>query len=158
MSKSIPNKARSNEVLAQLAELKALSVVELKAKWQGLFDAAAPNNSRSFLEARIAYRIQELAYGGLTRETRRALDELADEYEGKTVRKAMIEDSRNPLPGTKLLREWDGVEYTVTVMADGYDLDGTKFKSLSGVAKAITGTNWNGFRFFGFRDKARNAA
>ncbi len=135
-------------VLAQLAALQRLSVNELKAKWEGLFSTAAPNNSRAFLEVRIAGRIQELTYGGFTRDTRRALDLLADEVEGRVTRKGMADDARNPLPGTKLVREWNGTEHTVTVLQDGYDLGGKKFKSLSAVAKAITGTSWSGFRFF----------
>jgi len=143
------NARTDGAVLAQLAVLQRLSVNELKAKWQDLFGSPAPNNSRAFLEVRIAGRIQEMTYGGLTRDTRRALDILADEVEGKVTRKGMAIDARNPLPGTKLVREWDGVEHTVTVLPDGYELAGRKFKSLSAAAKAITGTSWNGFRFFG---------
>ena len=151
--------ARSDgTVLAQLAALQRLSVNELKVKWEDLFASPAPNNSRGFLEVRIAGRIQELTYGGLTRDTRRTLDSLADEVEGKITRKGMADDARNPLPGTKLVREWNGTEHTVTVIADGYDLAGRKFKSLSAVAKAITGPSWNGFRFFGLRDKQRSGA
>ena len=135
-------------VLAQLTALQRLSVNELKAKWEALFGTAAPNNARAFLELRIGYRIQELTYGGLSRDTRRMLDLLADEVEGKVTRKGMAYDARNPLPGTKLVREWNGTEHTVTVRHDGYELNGRKYKSLSAVAKAITGTNWNGFRFF----------
>ena len=143
-------------VLTQLAALKRLSVNELKAKWETLFGTAAPNNARAFLELRIGYRIQELTYGGLTPQTRRTLDLLANEIEGKVTRKPMVEDARNPLPGTRLVREWDGVEHTVTVLADGYEWQSRKHRSLSAVAKAITGTNWNGFRFFGMRAKKGN--
>jgi len=142
-------------VLAQLAALKSLSVNELKVKWKDLFSTPAPNNSRAFLEVRIAGRIQELAYGGLSRDARRALDLLADEVEGKVARKSMAADPRNPMPGTKLVREWDGAEHTVTVLHDGYELAGKKFKSLSAAAKAITGTSWNGFRFFGLGSGGR---
>ena len=145
-------------VLARLAALHAMSVKELKDKWASLFATSAPNNSRAFLEVRIASRIQELTYGGLSRDTRRTLDTLADEVEGKSVRKAMAVDARNPMPGTKLLREWNGTEHTVTILSDGYDWQARKYKSLSAVAKAITGTNWNGFRFFGLRDKSRSVA
>ena len=140
--------ATDGAVLAQLAALQRLSVNELKAKWETLLGTAAPNNARAFLELRIGYRIQELTYGGLSRETRRALDLLADEVEGKISRKGMSVDARNPQPGTRLLREWDGVEHSVTVLADGYDWQGRKYRSLSAIAKAITGTSWNGFRFF----------
>jgi hypothetical protein len=150
------DKATDGAVLAQLAALQRMSVNELKAKWEELFATGAPNNSRAFLEVRIANRIQELTYGGLSRETRRALDVLADEIEGKIDRKRMADDSRNPSPGTKLIREWNGTEHTVTVLGDSYAWDGRKYRSLSAVAKAITGTNWNGFRFFGLRDKQRS--
>ena len=148
--------AADTSVVIQLAALKRMTVVELKTKWESLFGAPAPNNSRSYLELRLGYRIQELTLGGLSRETRRTLDLLADEIEGRIGRKAIIADSRNPVVGTRLVREWDGVEQTVTVMRDGYDWQGRKFKSLSAVAKAITGTQWNGYRFFGLREARRN--
>ena len=147
--------ATDGAVLAQLAALQRLSVNELKAKWEALFGTAAPNNARAFLELRIGYRIQELSYGGLFRETRRALDLLAAEVEGKGARKGMSVDARNPQPGTRLLREWDGVVHAVTVLADGYDWQGRKYRSLSAIAKAITGTSWNGFRFFALGGNGR---
>ena len=147
--------ATDGAVLTQLAAMQRLSVVGLKAKWEDLFGTPAPNNARAFLELRIGYRIQELTYGGLTRETRRVLDLLADEVEGKISRKSMVADPRNPVVGTRLVREWDGAEHTVTVMKDGYEWEGRKYRSLSAVAKAMTGTNWNGFRFFGLRERMR---
>jgi len=136
-------------VLGRLAALKSMSVPELKAEWQNLFQAPAPNNSRGFLELRIGYRIQELTYGGVSRATKRALNLLADEVEGKAVRKSQIADPRTPVVGTKLIREWDGIEHTVAVLKDGFGWKGRKFKSLSAVAREITGTRWNGYRFFG---------
>ncbi|MDA7429874.1 DUF2924 domain-containing protein [Primorskyibacter aestuariivivens] len=145
-------------VLARLATLKAMSVRDLKAEWEKLFGSAAPNNSRTFLEIRIAYRTQELTYGGPDRETRRMLDLLADEVEGVAHRKNQIADPRNPVVGTRLIREWDGVEHTVTILKDGFDWQGRKFKSLSAVARAITGTRWNGYRFFGLRERKREEA
>lgn len=145
-------------VLARLATLKVMSVKDLKAEWENLFSTAAPNNSRKFLEFRIAYRIQELTYGGPDSETRRMLDLLADEVEGHARRKHRIADPRNPVTGTKLIREWDGVEHTVTVLKDGFDWQGRKFKSLSAVARTITGTRWNGYRFFGLRERKREQA
>ena len=145
-------------ILARLAALKAMSVNELKAEWQALFDAPAPNNSRNFLEGRLAYRIQELTYGGPDKQTRRLLDLLADEVDGTLTRKAQIADPRNPVVGTKLIREWDGVAHTVTVLREGFDWDGRRFKSLSAVARAITGTRWNGYRFFGLRERKRGEA
>ncbi len=145
-------------VLARLAALKAMSVRDLKAEWEKLIGTSAPNNSRAFLELRIAYRIQELTYGGPDRETRRMLDLLADEVEGHARRKHQIADPRNPVAGTKLLREWDGAEHTVTVLKDGFEWQGRKYKSLSAVARAITGTRWNGYRFFGLRERKQEEA
>ena len=149
--------ASDASTVAQLAALKQMSVGELKAKWESLFGLPAPNNSRSYLELRLGYRIQELTLGGLSRETRRMLDLLADEIDGKLGRKAIIEDGRNPVAGTRLLREWNGVEHTVTVLRDGFDWQGRRFKSLSAVARAITGTQWNGWTFFGLKNRRRRA-
>ena len=145
-------------ILARLAALKAMSVNDLKTEWQALFDAPAPNNSRTFLESRLAYRIQELTYGGPDKQTRRLLDLLADEVEGTLTRKAQIADPRNPVAGTKLIREWDGIAHTVTVLKEGFEWGGQRYKSLSAVARAITGTRWNGYRFFGLRERKRGEA
>ena len=143
-------------VVAQLAALRKMSVVELKQRWKTLFGTPAPNNSRSYLEVRLGNRIQELMLGGLSRDTRRVLDLLVKELEGKNTRKAIMTDPRKPVPGTRLLREWDGAEHSVTVLRDGFDWQGRKFKSLSAVARAITGTQWNGYRFFGLREAGRD--
>ena len=146
------------QVLARLAALKTMTVRELKAEWEKLFGREAPNNSHSYLQQRLAYRIQELAYGGLTKPVTRMLDALADEVEGKKVRKSVISDPRNPVVGTRLVREWDGVEHVITVLKDGFDWQGRRYKSLSAIARDITGTRWNGYRFFGLREARRNAA
>jgi len=150
------DKARDATVLARLATLKTISVNELKTEWRSLFGADAPNNSRPFLELRLGHRIQELAYGGPSRETVRLLDALADELHGKPGRKTMIRESRMPVAGTRLVREWNGVEHTATVLRDGFEFEGRKYKSLSAIARAITGTRWNGWRFFGIREIKRS--
>ena len=139
------------QVLARLAAMKTMSVKELKAEWSKLMGSEAPNNSSQFMIQRLSYRIQELAFGGMSKPLVRTLDALADEYEGKKVRKSVIADPRNPIIGTRLVREWNGTEHTVTVLKDGFDWQGQRFKSLSAIAKTITGTSWNGYRFFGLR-------
>lgn len=151
------DQARDATVLARLAALKTMSVIDLKAEWQSLFRAEAPNNSRPFLELRLAYRIQELSYGGPSRETIRLLDALAGELDGKPRRKAIIADPRKPIAGTRFVREWNGFEHTITVLRDGYEWRGRTYKSLSAIARAITGTRWNGWRFFGIRANERGA-
>lgn len=148
----------NRQVLARLAALKDMTVRELKAEWAKLFSSEAPNNSRPFLEQRLAYRIQELTWGGPSKPVRQLLDALADEVEGKKVRRSVISDPRNPVIGTRLVREWDGAEHVITVLKDGFDWQGRRYKSLSAVARNITGTRWNGYRFFGLRDNKRNAA
>ena len=141
------------QVLARLAGLKGMTISELKGEWQALIGSPPPNNSRQFLEQRLAYRIQELTFGGLSKPVRQLLDALADEVEGKKVRKSVISDPRNPVIGTRLMREWNGTEHVITVLKDGFDWQGRRYKSLSAIARAITGTQWNGYRFFGLRER-----
>jgi hypothetical protein len=148
----------SAQVLARLAALKRKTVRELKTEYESLTLTPAPNNSRGWLEQRLAYRIQELAFGGLSKPLVRMLDAMADEVEGKKVRKSVIADPRNPVIGTRLVREWDGTEHVVTVLTDGFDWQGRRYKSLSAIARDITGTRWNGYRFFGLRENKRAAA
>ncbi|MBU6395860.1 MAG: DUF2924 domain-containing protein [Sphingomonadales bacterium] len=138
--------------------MKDMTVRELKAEWAKLFSSEAPNNSRPFLEQRLAYRIQELTWGGPSKPVRQLLDALADEVEGKKVRRSVITDPRNPVIGTRLVREWDGAEHVITVLKDGFDWQGRRYKSLSSIARDITGTRWNGYRFFGLRENKRVAA
>ena len=145
-------------VLARLARLKAMTVNELKSEWQTLMGSTPPNNSRTFLEQRLAYRIQELTYVGLPKPVSRLLDALADEVEGKKVRSTVISDPRNPVIGTRLVREWNDVEHVITVLQGGFDWQGRRYKSLSAIARDITGTQWNGYRFFGLRENKRAAA
>ena len=148
--------AADTTVLARLAALKTMSVNDLKSEWRSLFGSDAPNNSRPFLELRLAYRIQELTSGGFKQQTVRLLDALADEVEGKPVRRSAVADPRKPMAGTRLVREWNGIEHTVTVLRDGFEFEGRKYKSLSAIARAITGTRWNGWRFFGLRAAGDN--
>ena len=137
-------------VLAQLAALKATPTPALRTQWRSLFGAEPPPYNRRFLESRLAYRIQELAFGGLKPETVRRLDALADAIEAGTLRKGRATRSR-PIAGTKLIREWKGVEHMVTVRVDGFEYAGAPYKSLSAIARAITGTRWNGLVFFGLK-------
>lgn len=143
---------------ARLAALKTTSTPELKAQWRELFGAEPPPFNRRYLESRLAYRIQELAYGGLKPETIRRLERLGEELDGGDKKKrGMRLDHDRPITGTRLLREWQGVEYIVTVTADGFEWQGRPYKSLSAIARAITGTRWNGWVFFGLKNHRRSA-
>src|ERR1043165_5486363 len=143
----------TDTVLAQLAALKTAPIAALKAKWRDLFDREPPPYNRRFLEHRLAYRIQELPYGGLKPETLRRLRELAEELDGgdpKRRRKRLMD---RPIAGTRLIREFQGVEHCVTVRDEDYEYQGRPYKSLSAIARAITGTPWNGLLFFGIKNR-----
>ena len=138
---------------ARLAALKSAPTPELKSLWRDLFDSEPPPFNRRYLESRLAYRIQELAYGGLKPETVRRLERLGEELDGGDKRKRGLRVNRDrPITGTRLLREWQGVEHVVTVTADGFEWQGRPYKSLSAIARAITGTRWNGWTFFGLKN------
>ena len=138
---------------ARLAALKTAPAPDLKKQWRELFDSEPPPFNRRYLESRLAYRIQELAYGGLKPETVRRLERLGEELDGGDKKKrGMRLDRDRPITGTRLLREWQGIEYVVTVTADGFEWQGRPYKSLSAIARAITGTRWNGWVFFGLKN------
>jgi hypothetical protein len=145
------------DVLGRLAALKTEPTPGLKQQWRDLFGAEPPPYNRRFLESRLAYRIQELAYGGLKPETLARLEALGEQLDGGkvTVRKTRQDD--RPIAGTQLIREYQGVEHVVTVTRDGYDYQGRPYQSLSAIARSITGTRWNGRVFFGMRP-SRSAA
>jgi hypothetical protein len=138
-------------VLAQLIALKSASIRDLKQKWRDLFEGEPPRYNRVFLESRLAYRIQELAYGGLKPETVERLEALSDELAGKQP-KRRLNHTHRPVCGTRLIREWKGVEHSVTVREEDFDYQGRPFKSLSAIARSITGTRWNGYIFFGLKN------
>jgi hypothetical protein len=143
----------THRVLAQIAALAKASLPDLKAQYQDLFGTEAPGINRAFLERRLAYKLQELAFGGLSSSAVVKLDALARTADkGSTPRTRMRAQDR-PLAGTRLLRVWNGVEHSVTVLQTGFEYQGRPFTSLSAIAKHITGTPWNGPAFFGLREK-----
>jgi hypothetical protein len=147
----------TDSILARLAALKATPTPELKKQWRELFDSEPPPFNRRYLESRLAYRIQELAYGGLKPETVRRLQELAEDLDEKDRGTARGRKGIAPIAGTRLLREWQGVEHVVTVTATGFEWQGRPYQSLSAIARAITGTRWNGWVFFGLKNHRRRA-
>jgi len=138
-------------VLARLAALKTTPMPDLKKQWRDLFETEPPPYNRTFLETRLAYRIQELAYGGLKPQTRVRLAALAEQLGEEKTSRLKRGNGDRPVAGTQLIREWQGVEHVVTVVADGFEYEGRRYRSLSSVARAITGTQWNGPLFFGLR-------
>ena len=141
----------TTSILNEVASLPGLSTSDLKAKWRVLFDGDPPPYNKSFLVRRLAYRLQELAHGGLSETTRERLKKLANEEGDPPRQQVKTFQGDRPITGTRLMREWKGMEHCVTVLEDGFDYEGRKFRSLSAVARAITGTRWNGKLFFGLK-------
>ncbi len=140
-------------VLRRLAALKSMPIAELKRQWRELSGKEPPPFSRIYIQSRLAYRIQELAYGGLKPETVAKLEAIGEQLDGGNAIIRRIRHQDKPITGTRLIREWKGVEHTVTVLANGYEWEGRPYQSLSAVARAITGTRWNGFTFFGLKNQ-----
>ena len=146
----------TDTIPARLAALKTMPMPDLKAQWRDLFDTDPPPFNRRYLENRIAYRIQELAYGGLKPETIRRLEILGEQYDSDNVTTRRTRHDARPVVGTRLVREYQRIEHTVTVLADGYEWEGRPYRSLSAIARAITGTRWNGLVFFGLKNQRRH--
>ena len=145
----------SDSTLRQIAQLNKLSFLELQARWRSLLGAEPPAYHRRFLVKRLAYRIQELAYGGLSETTRAQMADILQDA-GLDEQASIPGRGRMPkrpqdllLAGTRLVREWNGRRYEVTVTATGFEFEGRPYRSLTAVAKAITGTHWSGRAFFG---------
>lgn len=141
----------AKSMVAQISELEHLPLEKLREKWEALFNARPPvtANSRQLI-VRLAYRIQELVYGGLSAEARDRLEQLAEARMGASPKNTSRKTNR-PIPGTRFLREWNGERYEVTVLERGFEYQGRAYQSLTAIATAITGTKWNGPSFFGLR-------
>jgi hypothetical protein len=148
---------KPDPIPARLAALKTTPMPDLKRQRRELFETEPPAFNRRYLESRLAYRIQELAYGGLKPETVKRLEALGEQLDGGNITTRRIRADLTPIVGTRLLREWRGVEQIVTVTADGFEWQGRPYRSLSNIARAITGTRWNGLVFFGLKNHRRRA-
>jgi hypothetical protein len=154
-------------VLRQIAELHRLPMPELTERWRVLMGGDAPPYNKAFLVKRLTCRIQELAYGGLSMDAVNAMEHALDAArydaaggERDATRAATPLARRRPnLPmiGTRLVRDWNGQRYDVLVTHEGFEFEGRPYKSLTAIAKAITGTHWNGPHFFGLRRKTGDA-
>jgi hypothetical protein len=142
-----------DNVLGRIAALKTMPAPELRRQWQQLFDSPPPRYNRRFLESRLAYRLQELAYGGLKPATVARLEALGEQLDGGDIAVRRRRAEERPIAGTKLVREYQGDLHHVTVLQDGYEWQGRPYRSLSAIARAITGTRWNGLVFFGLKNR-----
>ena len=140
--------------LKQVAELANLDFRGLQARWRTLFGAKPPKASATYLRRRLAYRLQELAFGGLSEDARHRLTEIAAALEHPEAGKRRKD---LPVPGTRLVRQWNGARHEVTVTAEGFEYQGRPYRSLSAIARTITGTRWNGPAFFGLRTARKDS-
>ena len=143
----------TTDVLGRLAALATMATPDLKQQWRDLFGTEPPPYNQKFLRNRLSYRVQELAYGGLKPSTIARLEALGEQLDGGNIAIRRIRADRKPIAGTTLVREYQGVEHRVTVRADDYEYQGRAFRSLSAIARAITGTRWNGLVFFGLKSR-----
>src|SRR5277367_4573264 len=146
----------------EIAHLRGLDLKGIRSRWQSVFQRPAPAHlTRHLLFAVIAYRLQVDRFGDLDHATKHMLNGMVAKEAGPdmSAQLASFDQKRSKLtPGTVLVREWDRQSQRVMVLADGFAWNGQTFDSLSKVAFAITGTRWNGPRFFGLRDKEDSSA
>lgn len=137
---------RRGEVLARIGWIQKATIDELRAFWRSHNGTAPVPTPRRALEQRLIYQVQELAYGGVSAETKARLDAIAD---ADSRRAGAADSTESPVAGTRYIRIWRDERYEVTAVEGGFEYAGKAYRSLSAVAKAITGQHWNGKLFFG---------
>ncbi len=150
---SAKHTAAVTDLVTKLQTLEQMDYAALRREWRRLYRVQPPNRvARDLLELGVAWKIQEQAYGGLGVATKRHLAEMAKvmDRDGDITRNRV---SRLK-PGAKLVREWHGEAHTVLVVEDGFEWKGRHWRSLSVIAREITGVHWSGPRFFGLNGKA----
>lgn len=149
---------KEQSIEVEIARLSGLDLKSLRVRWHGLFRKAAPANlPKHLLFGLIAYRLQADVFGDLNSATRKTLDSSAVSISApNAIAKLQVFDRQQAQPstGSIMIREWNGKQYKVMAMKGGFAWNGKIYKSLSQIAFAITGTKWNGPRFFGLRDAA----
>ena len=147
MSRVIQDATARREALSRLP---GLNLGELRQQWRTLYKAeASPHLSRELLVRAVAYRMQEVALGGLRPGRQRQLRQIAQQF--KETGAANMPSRPELKPGTRLVREWQGQTYEVLVLDDGFSWQGTHHRSLSAITRKITGTAWSGPLFFGLK-------
>ena len=147
--------------LSEIMELKENSLKQLRAKFKELFGQEPSSNNKVFLWRKIAYRIQERAFGGLSDETQGKIQELIQKYDpvnntsvrpnngdNPTPRKRPTRDRPHPIPGTVITKEYKGKTLEVKIVESGFEYNNKVYKSLSAIAAEVTGAHWNGYLFF----------
>ena len=153
------------KVEQEIADLRALTVRELQDKYAALFGRETPSHNRRYLFKKLAWKLQELREGGLDEATRHKAAELARDAQLRPRKDYPVpelepqqghpRDARLPAPGTVLRKEHAGVVHEITVLDEGFEYAGRRYKSLSRIAKEVTGTSWNGFLWMGLVTRKR---
>ena len=147
----------TNIVMKQLIALEHMSMDELNEKFKEFYGFESACTNPKQLKRRLAYRIQEVYYGGLEPAEKAILREVAAADPAARLEKSSA-PIKNPIRGTRFSREWHGKIYEVTAVENGmYEYNGRLFRSLSGIAKEITGSTWNGRLFFGLTEDKRKS-
>jgi len=149
--------------LSQIMSLRENSLGELKSKYEELFlGQKAPSNNKIFMWRKIAYRLQELEYGSISAETQSKIQQLIQRYdpinnkalrpdnipENQSKKSGISRDKRLPIPGTMITKEYKGVKLQVKILESGFEYNSKVYKSLTAIAKEVTGAHWNGYLFF----------
>lgn len=158
--KESDTKTTQKPVIEQIMSLKDASLETIQARYSALFGEGSPcSNNKAYLWRKIAFRLQEIEYGGLSPETQNRISELIERYDpvnNKMLRpqnapgknKANGRDTRLPIPGAIIRKDYKGQVLEVKVLEKGFEYQGQTYKTLSAVAKAVTGDHWNGYLFF----------
>jgi len=146
------------KIEVELARLSELDLATLKARWRSVTGRAAPAGVQKLLLLKmLAYRLQAEVFGDLDADTARFLDRVASDRNLAGAKTLPLPDKARAGQGAIFVREWEGRVHHVMRMTDGYAWNGSTYRSLSEVARAITGVRWNGPRFFGLRDREKAA-
>jgi hypothetical protein len=157
LQQTAPTQPADPAVEDELNRLATMPIAQLRVRYRELFRTDPPKAfGPDLLRRSIAHGIQEKAYGGLSRSAQRLLDQMIKAFAAKPGGKIVL--PRRIKPGSVLIREWKGKSHRVMVLAEGFAYDGETYSNLSEIAVLITGTRWNGPRFFGLRSKAEESS
>ena len=156
MTRNVPDKERQ-KLSAEVSLLESLDVEQLRARWKILFETEAPTRfSRDLLMRAVAYRMQERVLGGLKPATRRLFERVSQDARAR--RPIRVAPVRKLAPGALLIRQWGGAKHQVTVLEGGVMFRGKLYRSLSAVARVITGNRWSGPLFFGLKTRLKEVS
>lgn len=146
------------DVARQLAALESMTTTQLAERFEALHGEPTRSRNKAYLKKKVAWRIQELAEGGLSERAQARIEEinaLQDTHPTEPRPAKPERDPRLPAVGEVIVRRYKGTDHEVRVLADGFEFDGERYRSLSRIAREITGTTWNGYLFFGLTERKK---